>query len=129
MDKAEILDAVAREGMVEQIVRNSKRGMQQADREDLSQMVYQIMCEYPEDKVRDMWEGGWVRFFIARVVFQLTARDRSTFNATFRRDQRRQLSIDEYEMIANQCTEDENTLSRRSTGAYGPNTYQVKPTR
>ena len=129
MDKAQILDAVARERMVETIARNTMRGMQQADIDDLSQMVYQIMCEYPEDKIRDMWEGGWVRFFIARTVFYLTARDRSMFNATFRRHQRKALSIDENETIENQCTEDEDTVSRRSSGAYGPSIWAVKKIR
>ena len=36
--------------------------------EDLSQMVYQIILEYPEDKVLDLWENGQIGFFIARVV-------------------------------------------------------------
>lgn len=54
---------------VEQIVlRIAGKDRLSADLEDLVQMVYLALLEYPEDKLTDLWESGAINFLIVRLV-------------------------------------------------------------
>lgn len=68
MGNREIVEELARKKAVERIVQSIAHRPLTPELEDLSQMVYQIILEYPEDKVLDLWENGQIGFFIARVV-------------------------------------------------------------
>lgn len=88
MTREDIVGELARERVVETIiVRMTKRDWC-ADFADLAQMVYLVLLEYPEDKVQEMYDDGWVRFFIARVIRNQYYSRNSPFYALFRRKQR-----------------------------------------
>lgn len=65
----EIVDIIGRERRVEQIVcKIAGRDALTPDLEDLCQMVYLIILEYPEDKIQDLWECEAINFLIVRLV-------------------------------------------------------------
>lgn len=63
------------------------------DLKDLCQMVYLVLLEYDEEKIRDLWEHGEINFFIARVILNQYRSTRSPFHSLFRKFQERSVSI------------------------------------
>lgn len=77
MTRQEIVERIAREGRVEEIIRNvahtSRLGQ---DLKDLAQMVYLAVLTYDEDKIVDLWEHDELGFFLTRIVVsQFRSRD------------------------------------------------------
>ena len=69
MTLREIVATIGREQRVERIVcRIAGRDTLTADLEDLAQMVYLILLEYPEDKIQDLWDCDAIYFLIVRLV-------------------------------------------------------------
>lgn len=89
----EIVDALARDKVVETMVQNIAHSGLTADLWDLVQMVYLILLEYDEAKVVDLWEHGQIRFFIARIILNQFRSSNSPFHATFRRFRERSEDI------------------------------------
>lgn len=75
--------------MVENIAHHSLT----ADLEDLCQMVYLILLEYDEAKLRDLWENDQINFFLARIILNQYRSSNSPFHALFRKFQERSVSM------------------------------------
>lgn len=80
MTKKQIISQLAEQRAVEDICQNVAhvRSMS-ADVQDLAQLVYVVLLEYPEEKVRAMWQAGSLRFFVSRIVMNQYRCPRSTF--------------------------------------------------
>lgn len=89
MDKYEIVGQLAREQVVEEMVRSIAGTPLSPDLEDLVQMVYLILLEYDEDKIRNLHEHGEMRFFIARVILNQYRSQSSPFYRLFRQQHRK----------------------------------------
>lgn len=83
--KTEIVEAIARDRMVETMVTNIAHQPMSADLEDLSQMVYLILLEYDEKKLQDLWEHDQMNFFIARIIVNQYISVNSPFYTIFRK--------------------------------------------
>lgn len=85
----EIVEQLARDKVVEEMVRRITRGPSadglNANGKDLAQMVYEVLLTYDEDKVVDLYESGALGFFIVRVIKLQAFSPRSTFYYTIRR--------------------------------------------
>lgn len=69
MTKRQIVEDLARRRVVETMVENiARRSAASPELKDLCQMVYVILLEYDETKVRDLYDNGEIGFFIARVI-------------------------------------------------------------
>ncbi len=77
MTRREIVETLARQGRVEEFIRNVARCSSLApDLRDLAQMVYLALLTYDEDKIVDLWESDAIDFFIARIILnQYRSRD------------------------------------------------------
>lgn len=87
MNKAEIIEVIAQERMVETMVQNIAHQAlsDNADLSDLCQMVYLILLEYDEDKLQDLWEHHQIRFFLARIIVNQYRSSYSPFHVTYRK--------------------------------------------
>lgn len=87
MNKAEIIEQIAKARMVETMVQNIAHESlsSNADLSDLCQMVYLILLEYDEDKLQDLWEHNQIRFFLARIIVNQYRSSYSTFHIQFRK--------------------------------------------
>ena len=83
--KTEIIEAIAKDRMVETMVTNIAHKPMSADLEDLSQMVYLILLEYDEKKLQDLWENNQMHFFIARIIINQYNSVNSPFYTMFRK--------------------------------------------
>ena len=83
--KTEIIEAIAKDRMVETMVTNIAHKPMSADLEDLSQMVYLILLEYDEKKLQDLWENNQMHFFIARIIINQYNSVNSPFYTIFRK--------------------------------------------
>lgn len=83
--RTEIVEALARDRVVETMVENIAHQSLSADLKDLAQMVYLILLEYDEDKLQDLWENDQMRFFIARVIVNQYRSSNSPYHAIFRK--------------------------------------------
>jgi thioesterase domain-containing protein len=86
--KTEIIEAIAKDRMVETMVTNIAHKPMSADLEDLSQMVYLILLEYDEKKLQDLWENNQMHFFIARIIINQYNSVNSPFHTIFRKFRR-----------------------------------------
>lgn len=68
MTKYEIVEQLARERKVEEMVSNIAHSRLTDDLRDLCQMVYVYLLEYDDDKIADLWDHNQMGFFIARIV-------------------------------------------------------------
>lgn len=96
MTRTEIVERLARERRVETMVENIARQPLDADLQDLAQMVYVILLEYDEDKLRDLWEHGQMQFFIARVIINQYRSVNSPFYKLFRKYARKAEDIESF---------------------------------
>ena len=83
--KAEIVEAIAKDRMVETMVTNIAHKPMSADLQDLSQMVYLILLEYDEQKIQDLWINNQMHFFIARIIINQYNSVNSPFHTIFRK--------------------------------------------
>lgn len=83
--KTEIVEAIAKDRMVETMVTNIAHQPMSADLQDLSQMVYLILLEYDEKKLQDLWEHNQMHFFIARIISNQYNSVNSPFHTIFRK--------------------------------------------
>lgn len=87
MNKAEIIEEIAKARMVETMVQNIAHESlsTNADLSDLCQMVYLILLEYDKDKLQDLWENNQMRFFLARIIVNQYRSSYSPFHIQFRK--------------------------------------------
>lgn len=68
MGVREIVEELGKRKIVESLVQNIARSSLTPELKDLCQMVYEIILEYDEEKIIDLWENGQMGFFIVRVI-------------------------------------------------------------
>lgn len=95
--KTEIIEALAKDRMVETMIENIAHQKLSADLKDLSQMVYIILLEYDEKRLQDLWENDQMKFFIARIIVNQYRSVNSPFFKEFRKFR---LMVDETITIA-----------------------------
>lgn len=88
-DKRTIIETLAKEKRVEALVENIAHHSLTADLNDLCQMVYLVLLEYDEEKLRGLWDNGQINFFLARVIINQYRSSNSPFHTTFRKMQER----------------------------------------
>lgn len=93
MSKAEIIEEVAKAGMVEHMVQNIAHHTLDADLKDLAQMVYLILLEYDETKLQDLWENEQMGFFLARIIINQYRSSNSPFHTIYRKFRERSEDI------------------------------------
>lgn len=93
MTRAQIVEKIAREGLVEALVKNIAHSPLTDDLKDLVQMIYLILLEYDEAKIIDLWEHKQMRFFIVRIILNQTRSSHSQWHDTFRKMRLRSVSL------------------------------------
>lgn len=93
MDKASIIEQIAKERMVESMVQNIAHQALNDDLSDLCQMVYLILLEYDETKLQDLWEQNQMRFFLARIIVNQYRSSYSPFHITIRKPKEKSIDI------------------------------------
>ena len=84
MTRDEIIEIIAKEGRIEQMVKNiSHKSVLSPDLKDLSQMVFLIVMEYSDSVIEDLWAKGEMNFFLVRIIMTQLHSPRSTYNYTF----------------------------------------------
>ena len=83
--KTEIIEAIAKDRMVETMVTNIAHKPMSADLQDLSQMVYLILLEYDEKRLQDLYINNQMHFFIARIIVNQYNSVTSPFHTIFRK--------------------------------------------
>ena len=53
--------------------------------DDLRQEVFLVLCEMEEDRLFQMHNDGYLKYFIVRTILNMAKSDRSTFAKTFRK--------------------------------------------
>ena len=94
VDRSEIVATIARERRVETMVENIAKQPLGPDLKDLAQMVYLILLEYDETKLRDLWENGQMNFFIARIILNQYRSTNSPYYKLFRKYARKAEELD-----------------------------------
>lgn len=93
MSKLEIIEEVAKAGMVEHMVQNIAHHTLDANLKDLAQMVYLILLEYDENKLQDLWENEQMGFFLARIIINQYRSSNSPFHTIYRKFRERSEDI------------------------------------
>ena len=85
-ESAEIVAELARGRVVEEIIGNVSgfRSSLPPDLQDLSQMVYEVLLNYDDRKIKEMHGNGQMRFFIARIVVNQFRSSRSPYHKIYR---------------------------------------------
>lgn len=71
MDKEAVIREIGEMRMVETIVASVAHRKEQGldeDLKDLCQMIYLVLCEYPEERIVDLYENKQMQFFIVRIA-------------------------------------------------------------
>lgn len=65
--------------------------------DELRQEVFLVLCEMDEDRLFQMFNDGYLKYFIVRTILNMAKSDRSNFSRTFRKV---------YEEVQDQPTEE-----------------------
>jgi hypothetical protein len=93
MDKMSIIAELARNKVVETMVKNVTYKPLNDDTKDLVQMVYLILLEYDDAKLQDLWNNNQMSFFIARIIINQFRSHNSPYHTIFRKFQERSTDI------------------------------------
>ena len=94
MEKMEIIAHMAKEQMVEKMVKSIlHQNSLSVDMQDLVQMIYLILLEYDDKKIVDLWTNKQMTFFLARIIMNQNRSDTSAFHYTIRRHQCKSVDI------------------------------------
>ena len=85
MTRAQIVEQIAREELVERLIRDVMHSPLTYDLQDLAQMIYLILLEYDEAKIIDLWENRQIRFFIVRIILNQTRTNHSPWHDAIRK--------------------------------------------
>ena len=86
MTKNDIIEQLAKEKKIEEIVRNIVgKNNKRPEIDDLVQMVYLILLEYDEDKIVNMYNKKQLIFFITRIVLNQFNSSNSRFHYIYRK--------------------------------------------
>ena len=87
--KVNIIATLAKQRRVEELVENIAHQPLTADLKDLCQMVYLVLLDYDENKLRDLWYNDEINFFLARIIINQYRSSNSPFHTVFRKLQER----------------------------------------
>ena len=85
MTRDEIIQELAKDRIVENVVMNIGHSKMTADLSDLAQEIYMILLTYDEDKIIDLWVNGEIGFFIARIAINQYRSSSSPFHIIYRK--------------------------------------------
>lgn len=91
MNKAELIELLARERHVEHMVEKIAHQALSADLQDLCQLVYLALLEYEEAKLLDLWENSQMDYFLARIIMNQYRSSLSPYYMQIRKFQTRAL--------------------------------------
>lgn len=84
MTKYEIVEQLARDRVVEQMVKNICK-VARSDLDDLAQLIYEALLNYDEAKLQRLHEEGSMRFFLARIITNQFYSNSSLYYYEYRR--------------------------------------------
>ncbi len=93
LSRDDIVAQLARERVVEKMCVNVAKHKLDANLQDLSQMTYEILLTYDEDRVVKMYNEGQLPFFIARIIMNQYQSDRSPFHIQVRKHSQKSVSL------------------------------------
>lgn len=96
MDRNGMIDALARQRMVETVVSDMTRRELDAALKDLCQIIYLHLLTMDIDKLRDLYESGDIKFYIIRVAYIQLHGNRTPFDTQVRRFSRQSSPLDDY---------------------------------
>lgn len=95
MDKQTIINIIARERWVEQVIKNIA-GEIDDTLKDLAQDLYIDLLSKDEDKVVNLYNSGQLKFFITRMVMNNIRSKNSPYYQVFKRYENKAVNIDDY---------------------------------
>ena len=97
MTKNEIIETIAREKVVEQIVSNITKSADYDDTlKDLSQNIYVDLLSKDEEKIVNLYETNQLRFFIVRMITNNLFSKNSPYYQVFRKNANLTVDIDNF---------------------------------
>ena len=95
MNKNDVIEIIAKERMVEQIVSNIAKSADCDDTlKDLSQEIYLDLLSKDEEKIVNLYETNQIRFFVVRMVTNNLFSKNSPFYQTFKKNANLTVDID-----------------------------------
>lgn len=88
----DIVEALANERRVEQLTEAVTRRPLDADLSDLVQMVYCLLLGYPDARLEEADEDGWMNFLLVRLIKNLL-KPHSAWSAQIRRFRERTVEL------------------------------------
>ena len=96
MNKNDVIEIIAKERMVEQIVSNIAKSADCDDTlKDLSQEIYLDLLSKDEEKIVNLYETNQIRFFVVRMVTNNLFSKNSPFYQTFKKNANLTVNIDD----------------------------------
>ena len=96
MNKNDVIEIIAKEKVVEQIVSNIAKSSDYDDTlKDLSQNIYVDLLSKDEEKIVNLYETNQLRFFIVRMVTNNLFSKNSPYYQVFRKNTNVTVDIDD----------------------------------
>lgn len=85
MTREEIILATFREGRVKKTVDHWMHNASWEVRKDMMQEIWLILCQYPEDRLQEIYRTGMMNAFVTRIIRNLWCTSKSVFTIKYRR--------------------------------------------
>lgn len=91
-----VVEQIAKQKIVEEIVYNIAKDTTDEDLHDLVQDVYMTLMEKDEDWLEGIYDRGQIRYLISRIVTNNINSKTSRFYYNYKKNKLKQISLDDY---------------------------------
>lgn len=95
MTKTDIIDGLAREKKVEELIKNiAKKKI--VEKEDLSQDIYAELLQKPDTLIEELYEKGELDFFIVKIITNNIFSKNSPYHYRYEKYKNNKTTLDEW---------------------------------
>lgn len=95
-----VVEQIAKQKIVEEIVYNIAKDTTDEDLHDLVQDVFMTLLEKDEDWLDGIYDRGQIRYLISRIVTNNINSKTSRFYYNYKKNKLKQISLDDYKETA-----------------------------
>lgn len=107
MNKSEIINKLATEGKVEELISNITKSPPTDDEQDLAQDIYLSLLEKEGDLIEELYNNGQLIFFITRMLLNNIRSQTSPYYYKYKRYEANKTTIDDPNIFNPQGGEDD----------------------
>ena len=95
-----IIDKIAKDGVLDEIVKNVAKNAKDEDLKDLKQDIYLTLLEKDEELLEKIYERGQINYLLTRIVVNNINSKTSRFYYLYKKNNQKNIPLDDWQETA-----------------------------